>query len=275
MLLWFTVLRRPESEVLSIAFIEIESRELHDRMLDLADKSYHSNVFTYSPFLSLAEQEIYYESSKELSYASPRLFGGDDECERKIIRFGNPEEFGYDEFYPIKIVLISPSSEKFADELTHRDFLGAIVNLGINRSMIGDIRVQKSRGIVFSHKNVAEIICNELIRVKRTTVHAEIVDAESLESYGFVQRFEELHESVASKRADLIIAKVCKLSREKVKTLFENEMVAVNGRICKKPEYSLEIGDVFSVRGYGKFIYREDSFRSRKGNVGIVVDKYL
>lgn len=267
--------------------------ELAARFLDLAARSYRDNVYTYSSFLSLAEQEAFFRVESDIRYASPMLFGGNEDlsgnaltdaqecvkrsssdCERKLVRFGDPKEFGYEEMLPISIVFITPLMAKYADDLTHRDFLGAILNEGIDRSAIGDIFVRREGAAVFCLSSVAELICNELCRVKRTSVSTRLITASELESIGFIQEFEEIHESVGSKRADLVIAKICRLSRTNVKELIDGGLVAVNGRLLLKSEKELEPGDVFTVRGYGKFAYRKDEFISKKGNTGILVDKY-
>ena len=73
------------------------------------------------------------------------LFGGCDGTERNIARFGNSEELGYEEDFPIVCLEILPKSEKFAEPLCHRDFLGALMNLGIERKNIGDISVMHKR----------------------------------------------------------------------------------------------------------------------------------
>ena len=73
------------------------------------------------------------------------LFGGCDETERNIARFVDSEEPGYEEDFPIVCLEILPKSEKFAEPLCHRDFLGALMNLGIERKNIGDISVMHKR----------------------------------------------------------------------------------------------------------------------------------
>jgi RNA-binding protein YlmH len=101
------------------------------RLTELADRSYRTGIFTFTDFLSMAELAAYYEQEGELQYASPSLFGGCEQAERQMIRFGGPEEIGYDQPFPISALAIRPLQAKFADDLTHRDFLGALMNLGI------------------------------------------------------------------------------------------------------------------------------------------------
>ena len=83
------------------------------------------------------------------------LFGGAAGAERVMIRFGDEESLGYEQPFPIAIIKAEPVSPKFAEKLTHRDFLGAILNLGIERSTVGDIIVRESTAYFF----VKEDIC--------------------------------------------------------------------------------------------------------------------
>lgn len=74
-----------------------------------------------------------------MKFAGITLYGGREEAERKILRFGSEAELGYEQPFPICCIRIRPLSAKFADKLSHRDYLGALMNLGIERSTIGDI----------------------------------------------------------------------------------------------------------------------------------------
>ena len=129
---------------------------LLNRLKELADRSFNGNRYTYTNFLTEAEVSEFFKIKRDLDFAKPMLFGGNDYCERKMIRFGNPEEFGYEEPLPISALVISPLNEKFSDDLTHRDFLGALMNLGIEREMLGDIFINSNRGILYCMESMAE-----------------------------------------------------------------------------------------------------------------------
>ena len=123
---------------------EKELQQLANRLRELADKSYGQNIYTFSGFLGLSEQDVLWRLEKELSYAGMTLAGGFVQSDRKIVRFGREEEFGYDVAFPIACIHIQPVMKKFAEKLSHRDFLGALMNLGIERSTLGDIQVGES-----------------------------------------------------------------------------------------------------------------------------------
>ena len=90
----------------------------------------------------MSQLSLFYTVEKEVEYASPLVWGGAENCERCMVRFGSPEQFGYDELFPITLLRCAPVQKKFSDTLTHRDFLGSVIGLGIDRAKIGDIVVR-------------------------------------------------------------------------------------------------------------------------------------
>ena len=132
------------------------SSENQRRLIDLAKRSYETNSFTFTDFLSMAELSDFYEIESVLGYACPTLYGGCDMSERKMIRFGDPDEFGYEQPFPIDTLIIEPLNEKFSDDLNHRDFLGALMNLGIKRQMLGDIFVKDNKACLFCKDSISE-----------------------------------------------------------------------------------------------------------------------
>lgn len=245
------------------------------RLKDLAAQSYQNNIYTFSPFLSIAEQEIFYRNQRELSYAGASLWGGYADAERRLAVFGSETLLGYKQPDFIALLLIKPLQLKFSDELTHRDFLGAILNLGIERDTIGDILVKPSGTLLFCLQSVSDTVIRELTRVKHTSVSVTEVGPDILEENDFKPRFEVLRDSAASLRADCVIAGACKLSRGTAQELFKAGYVTLNGRILEKCDTELKPGDIFTVRGHGKYIFDETSGTSRKGRLWISVRHYI
>ena len=193
--------------------------QLQRRLKDLADKSFRQNIYTFSSFLGLAELEVYFKMEKELMCAHPMLFGGDESAERKLIRFGSPEEFGYEEEYPVTCLHVSPLLAKFADKLSHRDFLGALMNPGMVRSCIGDIRVGEKEGYLYCLASMSDYICENLTQIKHTHVKCEVV--ENIGTTGGDEP-EEKSVLVSSLRLDGCIAKLYNISRNESLSLFQN-----------------------------------------------------
>lgn len=251
---------------------EKELLQLKKRLLELADKSYNRGIYTYTPFLSLSEQQVFYEVQKEVEHAGFAMEGGAPICERKIIRFGNAENLGYEEDYPIVCIEIMPVTPKFADKFTHRDFLGAIMNLGIERSTIGDIFLQKQGAILFCQESIASYIMENLQQVKHTTVKSRIVEkTEELQE----TEPQEVSVTVASERIDGVIAKIYNMSRSQSLELFRSGRIFVNGILMENNSYQLKKEDAVTVRGYGKFVFYGMVGETRKGKERVVVGLFV
>lgn len=248
-----------------------EEELLYKRFIELARKS-DGGYYLFSDFLGLNEQSVFNEAKLKFGRARYTIFGGADGCERVMVRFGNPEEFGYEEDFPIKIVLVEPKAPKFADKLTHRDFLGAILNLGIERKAIGDIIIKENSGYVFVKEDMADYVASSLEKIKRTDVKTSIV--ESLPSTELFKT-ERKRIQLSGERIDAAISKIYSLSREESQSLFKKRLVFVCGRLCENTSYTPKELDVISVRGYGRFIYVGVVGTSKKGKLNVDVDLYV
>lgn len=248
-----------------------ENFELLNRFRDLADRCYQKNVYTYTGFLSIADISDFHLIEKEFSHVPYELFGGYDLSERMILRFGNEEMLGYAEKFPITILEVSPLMEKFADELNHRDFLGALMNLGIERDVIGDIIVESPKAYIIVQSTIAGFVIENLTRIKHTSVMVKGVD-ELPNIVGHEPKRDIIQ--IPSERLDVIISKVYKYSRETSIQLFREGRVFVNGRMCENNSKAVKNSDVITVRGRGKFEYCGGASVSRKGKINAEVLVY-
>lgn len=245
---------------------EKELQQLKKRLIELADVAYSQNRYAYTPFLGLAQQQAYYAVEREVVYAGVAIEGGAPLCERKIIRFGNP---GYEEAFPIVRLEISPKAPKFAEHLTHRDFLGALMNLGIERDMMGDIFLPDEKGaLLFCHENIADYLMENLDRVRHTNVICARAEGDIALLSAEPER---ISVTVASPRADGVISKVYNLSREESRSLFNNGRIFINGIRTENVACQLKEEDTVTVRGRGKFIFYGQSGVSRKGKERVEV----
>jgi RNA-binding protein YlmH len=245
---------------------------LKARLKDLAKTSYNQNIYTYSNFLSMEEQALLDDIRDDISYIKHTCFGGNELSERQIIEFGSEEEFGYPGHFPIALIKITPLLAKFSDDLNHRDFLGALMNLGIERNVLGDILIKDNTAYVFCLEKIADFICDNLTKVKHTNVKCEItrLDIPALTPTLVDEEF-----PVASLRLDGIIASLIKCSRKEALSLFEEKRVTLNGHVTGRNSTLLKAGDVFSIRGHGKFIFDHASGNTRKGKVYVHIKRYI
>ncbi|MBQ0042604.1 MAG: hypothetical protein KBS85_04670 [Lachnospiraceae bacterium] len=242
------------------------------RLSDLASRSYQKNIYTYSDFLSLADVSLFLENEKDYLYAAPYVYGGMEDAERCMIRFGDETVLGYTEEFPICLLRISPLMHKFADDLSHRDFLGALMHLGIEREVLGDMQVSDKEAFLFCKESMSEYICENLNKVKHTSVRVEEV-SELPDS--LIRREEEVLVQLPSERIDAIIAKLYHVSRDESIVLFREKKVFRNGRLIENNSAIVKTDDVISVRGYGKFCYKGVAGISKKGKLNATVLKYV
>lgn len=245
-----------------------ETEILKKRFLELSEKPY----YTFTDFLGLAEQSAFAEILPKLRGVKYTAFGGAVGAERIMIRFGSEEDFGYDEVFPIACVKVEPLSQKFADKLCHRDFLGALLNLGIERSTLGDIAIIDNVGYIFAKEDIAKFITEELTRVKRTDVRAMVTDKLP---EGDLYKTDRVKIQISSERIDAIIAKVYSISRDESLSLFKKHLVYVGGKLQENNSYNLKPGEKCSVRGYGRFIYLGYEGLTRKGRLCAEADVYV
>ncbi|WP_277935494.1 YlmH/Sll1252 family protein [Parablautia muri] len=244
---------------------------LKKRFRELARKCYQNNQYTFTGFLSLADLACFYEMEKELSYVSYKVWGGSEFCERAMVRFGKVEELGYEEEFPIACIKVKPLAAKFADALTHRDFLGALMNLGIERNTLGDIWLKENIGYIFCLEGMADFMIENLTKIKHTSVKGN--RTKEMPGLPELDR-QEVRIQISSERADGVLAKVYKLSRSEAVELFRQKKVFAGGRLCENNSQLLKKGDIISARGYGKFEYLGQQNISKKGKINASVMCY-
>lgn len=244
---------------------------LKKRLAELAEKSYRNNQYVFTNFLNMAEMNAFYEMRNEISYVPFTAFGGTDNCERQMLRFGSEELFGFEEPFPICCILAEPLLEKFADNFTHRDFLGAIMNLGIEREVVGDIAIKGKKAYIFCTEQIAPYIAEQLVQVKHTSMRCQILE----QAPEILQPTLEKREvTAASERIDAVLGKLLNLSRSQSILAFREKKVFVNGRQCENNSYQLKAGDVIACRGFGKFIYEGVKYETKKGKICAEVSVY-
>ena len=243
---------------------------LKKRFLELADRSYRSDKFIFTDFLSMAEVSLLYSLEREIGPKNMTLFGGIEDAERCVARFGNPDSFGYTEEFPICCIKVEPLMQKFSDDLSHRDILGSIMGLGIERSNLGDILINDNRAYVFCLERMAEYIIDNLSKVRHTSVKCSLTEEVPSNTADGVEMNVQAH----GERIDGLVSKIYGLSRSKSIDLFRQQKIFVNGRVCENNSYNLKENDMVSVRGSGRFKFLGVVGTTRKGNLNVKVVKY-
>ena len=242
--------------------MENDTAVLKKRLTELSERAENYGCAFYTDFLSLSEQSVLEELNLKAT-----LFGGYPLAERKLARFG--ESYGED--FPAVFIKIEPLQKKFADKLTHRDFLGSILGLGLKRSVLGDIIVHDNCGYLVCLDSIADFIVSELEKVKHTNVRCEKTDALP-QSSGELPPVTSV--VVPSERIDAIVAEVFNLSRSESRRYFDKELVFINSKLVRKAEKTPEPDDIISVRGLGRFIYAGIDRTTAKGRLRVLVRRF-
>ncbi|TCT14952.1 RNA-binding protein YlmH [Natranaerovirga pectinivora] len=250
-----------------------EEQIVINRLRDLASICHNKNIPTFSDFLNLNEQNLLSWVKEETQNINVSLDGGYKYAERKMIVF-YPNHYDEKELYaPYACLKIKPSSPKFKDELNHRDYLGAILSLGIDRSKIGDIIINDSEAFVFCTEGISNYIKDNFFEIKRTSIEIDIIY--DLNEVEFSPKFKTISGSVSSIRLDTVIALGFTKSRGQMTPLIQGGKVFVNGKLIQSNSYILKENDIVSVRGLGKIIYREVKQQTKKGRNYIIIDRFI
>lgn len=258
---------------------------LEARLNDFISASEKGEI-AISNFLTPAEQYFAGELLLYRGIDNRSLFwGGYDEAERKrlVLLPSYVSDYGM----PAAEIFKSVFAEEYENcvtslricgsgfrELTHRDYLGSLLSLGIERDSVGDIAVQNGfSAVVFCTVYVARLIMESLEKIGADKVEVEryVIDG----SFDCGKRFQKVSGTVASLRLDCIVAELCGLSREKAQDAVKKGLCELNYVTENKCGREIEVPCIVSVRGFGKYAVREIGNETRRGRIRIYADKYI
>ncbi|HCT65324.1 MAG TPA: hypothetical protein DIC60_08700 [Lachnospiraceae bacterium] len=249
-----------------------DERLLLAKVLDQADFSLKRHENTFTDFCDPGKMEIIIRAIGGIQGLNFTVFGGSDDCERRRIGFC-PDYREIDEAeFPIKVVKISVNT-KFSKELTHRDFLGSVLGLGIDRGKVGDIFLFEDYTLIFACEEIAKYICANLLRVGKTIVKTQLQAVN--EAQMPTKKMEEKSVTVSSLRLDVLVGAAFNMSRGKAVALIESEKVFINWITAKSVSKVVKEGDMLSVRGFGRAKLLEVRGKTKKDRVGVVFLKYI
>lgn len=259
---------------------EKENELLLARALELCRRAENGEI-AFTQFLTPGQQ-------KYLSRCMPRAavatdwFGGYRDAERKRLFFLPPYFEGLDEetrsallaeSYAESVLPLRVKGSGY-HKLTHRDFLGAALNLGIERDAIGDLSVvNEHEAILFCDALMARFLMENLSRVAGDAVRVSTCVLPP--DFDGGRRFEQVTDTVASPRADAVVGALCNLSRENAKALFLAARVEIDEEVVEKYDKEVAAGAILVVRGHGKFIIRSLSDKTKKGRFRLLADRYV
>lgn len=241
--------------------------QILSRLADLQAACRRRDQPCYLGFLDEFQQRVCRDALRRSDLFS-RFFGGCEEAERVYLGLSPWEDAGLsDRDFPIRCV---EAVFRRQDKPGHRDFLGAVLALGLRREAVGDIFVEEGRARILLSDSAADLVLGELTQVGRVGV----VCREPLSWGGGERRFTEVAGSVSSLRLDCVVAFLTGCSRSEAVALVSGGQVAVDGQVVQSPARTVEVREKLSIRGTGKFIYDRQTGVSKKGKLRVSFRKY-
>ena len=171
------------------------------------------------------------------------------------------------------VVALSMQGSGFRN-LSHRDYLGAVLGLGIERDALGDIAVQDEHSaILFCPRTLAGFLSGELTKVGSDTVRCR--ECQIDESFTDGKKYRPISDTVASARLDCVVAALCNLSREAAQSAVRSGLVEVDFEPEERVDTVLEPPITVSVRGHGRFILRSFDGETKKGRLRLKADQLV
>lgn len=238
-----------------------EERLMLSRLLDCMRISEKTGRAGFSGFLSPADLEL--AGRVFPAEAALTLFGGYADAERCVVGF-NAEEGEF----PIAVIVC----EGQFDGLTHRDFLGSLMSLGITREIVGDICIDGDKAYIFHLASMSDYITDNLTEVKRTRVKNTVC---GIFDVTVNRKYEDFRKSIASSRVDAVIGAAFNMSRTDAAGVIARDLVSVNYRAVDSKDKKICSGDVISLRGKGKVKVLLSGDVSKKGRLFIDIKKYM
>lgn len=231
--------------------------------LRLAEKRPYFLGFLNERDTAFCEDFLKYERTSYL------LWGGHEEAERRILGLF-PDYLEPDpSLFPLTPLTFTFREE---DTLSHRDFLGSFMGLGVERDVIGDILVGTGRCVAFVKQEMTDYFLQNIRKIGRTGVKTTIGAQQPLP---LEHEFSEISGVVASQRLDCLVALLCRTGREKAAGLITSGLVMCNHREILSVSERVNEGDILSIRKQGKFIIDRLGPLTSKGRLSVKCRKYI
>jgi RNA-binding protein YlmH len=196
--------------------------------------------------------------------------GGYNGAERVRIIFINKQ---WGEFKRHELLDAIVIEHRKQDNIGHRDILGALMNMGIERNTIGDIETKSKQPTLVCIPEVRQYILDNLTKIGNTGVEARLISIEELGDR--IEELEMIQIITSSMRIDCLVSEVFNLSRNEVSGLIQQGKVSQNHKLVTKQDSDVEVEDVISLRGKGKVKVMAYDGKTKKDRIKLVIGKYV
>lgn len=250
--------------------MDTDKKLFHSKINDLFRLCERRAEPVFSSFLDGGEL-AFIEDEVSVPYGfNVMSFGGYDGAERRV--FGVFPEWSEPAENEFPLSLLRVDAPKFRT-LTHRDYLGTLMSLGIDRSKTGDILTDDNGAYIFVSEEITEYVAHSLNKIANIGVTTSIADISAFEPPK--PKTEERGCVCASLRLDAVVAAAEGISRAAAEKLIRSGCVKLNHREAGDRSKQVKEGDLLSVRGYGRCILKSVGYRTRSGRTHIVIEKFI
>ncbi|MDE6148936.1 MAG: RNA-binding protein [Ruminococcus sp.] len=246
-----------------------EDKFLLNQVADWVTAAENKYIKKYSFFLDECQSMFCEQVLKSLKFNNYKLYGGCERANRKILSVYSEYCIVNDDDFPIRCLLFKYNSKY---TLSHRDFLGSLMSLNIARNTVGDIVVSKGCAQIYVYNTIYELVLQSISKIGRVGVTVQENNIEPIEAD---VKFEEISGTASSLRLDCILSLSLHISREKSKSIIMTKGVIINHIITYSVDTVLNMGDIFSVKGFGKYILKSINGVSKKNRFHITLNKYV
>lgn len=159
------------------------------------------------------------------------------------------------------------------DELKHSSIMGSLFGLNITNEKFGDIVLWNNNFYVYLLDDISSYVVDNLTMIGNVSVNLEEVSLELLED--FKREYEKIEFIVSSLRIDTVISRLIGCNRDSIVDKLKNSEILLNDEVPRKSSEVLDVGDIFSVRKFGKYKFERIIGRTKKDNFIIGIDKYI
>ena len=254
---------------MNLAALFDEEKLLLHRLTDMVRISEKQKVTRFSAFLNERQQAIAQELCRQNHVPNTLLFGGYSGAVRNMCGFFAVYDEPEPSAFPIRALTLTYPENR---TLSHRDFLGTLMGMGITREVVGDILPSPGRCVLFVAESVLDFVCQEIKTVGNTGV---VCTQSFRESDLPVPEFKDLWGTVSSPRMDSFVKLVTNIAREKSADLIRAGLVQRNYNVVHSISEGFVPGDTVTIRGHGKFIVDDLGTPNKKGRIPVAVRKFV
>lgn len=256
-----------------------EDRLLVSKLLDKIEFVEKKNTVENTDFLDMHQRNILEKVLRIVKYKNYVIYGGYENAERTIIilypeKLETVFENNYFDYNNIVQVIRITLPGEMRGKYSHRDYLGAVIKVGIKREKVGDILVSIDGADIIVSSEIISYLDTSLRELTRfSKSNFEICKIEELNIAPV--NTETINIIIPSMRMDSIVSEIVKTSRSKANELIDSERVFINNELATKNSKMLKEDDMITVRGKGRFKVKQILNSTKKGNLVLEVEKYI